>query len=143
MNLQLVHLEIKKDKDIMFEQVLNAASAYKAAIKIIGSRDTECMLVMSLDSKGNLTGASIAGVGNINYIMIKLREIFKYAIVCNAASLIMAHNHPSSTLEPSNDDINFTRQAIAAGDLLGIKVLDHLIVSDKEYLSLAEKTTLF
>ncbi|WP_308421628.1 JAB domain-containing protein [Lysinibacillus alkalisoli] len=71
--------------------------------------------------------------------MVSPREVFKTAIMQNAASIIIAHNHPSSNVEPSPEDIEVTNRLVESGQLLGIEVLDHLIVSNHRYLSLREK----
>ena len=91
-----------------------------AAKLMIGKRANENMLIICLDTKSSIIGATIAAAGSVDCIVIKLREIFKYAIICNATSIVVAHNHPSGFLAPSDDDINITRQIIAAGELLGI-----------------------
>ena len=143
MKIQLVHLEIRKDKEVDLGKISDSDDLGRVAESIIGKRDTENMLILCLDTKSNIIGATIAAVGSVDCVVIKLREIFKYAIICNAASIVVAHNHPSGVLAPSDDDINITRQIIAAGQLLGINVFDHIIVADDDYLSLAGTTDLF
>lgn len=143
MKIQLVHLEIRKDKEVDLGKISDSDDLGRVAESIIGKRDTENMLILCLDIKSNIIGANIAAVGSVDCVVIKLREIFKYAILCNAASIVIAHNHPSGVLAPSDDDINITRQIIAAGQLLGINVFDHIIVADDDYLSLAGTTDLF
>jgi DNA repair protein RadC len=64
--------------------------------------------------------------------------VFKSAILANAVAIIVCHNHPSGELVPSDEDIKLTKQLIEAGELLGIKVLDHLIVSNQGYKSLRD-----
>jgi DNA repair protein RadC len=66
------------------------------------------------------------------------RDVFKSAILANAVAIIVCHNHPSGELVPSDEDIKLTKQLIEAGELLGIKVLDHLIVSSQGYKSLRD-----
>ena len=110
---------------------------------MIGKRANENMLILCLDTKSNIIGATIAAAGSVDCVIVRLREIFKYAIICNATSIVVAHNHPSGFLAPSDDDINITRQIIAAGQLLGINVFDHIIVTGDNYLSLADTTDLF
>ncbi|GAJ06074.1 unnamed protein product, partial [marine sediment metagenome] len=64
------------------------------------------------------------------------REVFKEAVSSGAASVILAHNHPSGDPTPSEDDIKLTKRLVEAGEIMGIEVLDHIIVCDKEYLSM-------
>lgn len=143
MKIQLVHLEIVKDQEVNLGRIKSPDDAFMAAKLMIGKRANENMLIICLDTKSSIIGATIAAAGSVDCIVIKLREIFKYAIICNATSIVVAHNHPSGFLAPSDDDINITRQIIAAGELLGIDVLDHLIVTGDNYLSLADTTDLF
>ena len=141
--IQLVHLEIRKDKEVDLGKISDSDDLGRVAESIIGKRDTENMLILCLDIKSNIIGANVAAIGSVDCVIVRLREIFKYAILCNAASIVIAHNHPSGVLAPSDDDINITRQIIAAGQLLGINVFDHIIVADDDYLSLAGTTDLF
>ena len=143
MKIQLVHLEIVKDQDVNLGMVRSPDDVFMAAKLMIGKRANENMLILCLDTKSNIIGATIAAAGSVDCVIVRLREIFKYAIVCNAASIVVAHNHPSGFLAPSDDDINITRQIIAAGQLLGINVFDHIIVAGDNYLSLADTTDLF
>lgn len=143
MKIQLVHLEIRKDKEVDLGKISDLDDLGRVAESIIGKRDTENMLILCLDTKSNIIGATIVATGSVDCVIVRLREIFKYAIVCNAASIVVAHNHPSGFLAPSDDDINITRQIIAAGQLLGINVFDHIIVTGDNYLSLADTTDLF
>ena len=68
-----------------------------------------------------------------------VREIFQKALLANAVSIILLHNHPSGNLKPSVQDIESTKRAVEAGRLIGVEVLDHLIIGDKSYVSLKEK----
>lgn len=67
------------------------------------------------------------------------REIFRIAVRCSAARIILAHNHPSGNPEPSQADYNFTQRMIEAGELLGIELLDHIVVGENKYISIREK----
>jgi len=80
----------------------------------------------------------IVTVGILNQSLVHPREVFSDAITDRAASVILVHNHPSGTLEPSTQDIGITRQLVEAGSILGIRVLDHIIVTKKGYSSLKE-----
>ena len=144
MKIQLVHLEIVKDQEVDLGMIRRPDDAFRAAELMIGKRANENMLILCLDTKSNIIGATIAAAaGSVDCVIVRLREIFKYAIICNATSIVVAHNHPSGFLAPSDDDINITRQIIAAGQLLGINVFDHIIVTGDNYLSLADTTDLF
>jgi DNA repair protein RadC len=79
------------------------------------------------------------GVGLLNSSQVHPREVFADVISDRAASVILAHNHPSGVLKPSPDDIAITEQMVEAGKILGISVLDHIIITTKGYLSFKEK----
>jgi DNA repair protein RadC len=74
--------------------------------------------------------------------MVHPREVFKAAILSNSASVILFHNHPSGNTSPSKTDVDITERLIEAGRIIGIEVIDHVIVSDVEYLSMKEKNLL-
>ena len=73
--------------------------------------------------------------GTLNHSMVHPREVFKEAYVIGAVSIICIHNHPSGKVLPSKDDINLTKRLISIGELMGIKVLDHLIIGSDNYYS--------
>ena len=91
----------------------------------------EIFKVFLLDSKNAIISSEIISIGTLNQSIVHPREIFKLAIIKSANSIVLAHNHPSGSVEPSQEDIEVTRQLRKAGELLGIKVLDHVIVSGK------------
>ena len=99
----------------------------------------EYFVCISLNGAGEVVGNRIVTVGLVNHNLIHPREVFADAITDRAASAVLVHNHPSGVLEPSNQDILITKQLVEAGSILGIKVLDHLIISKKGLLSMKEK----
>lgn len=99
--------------------------------------DREHFVTMMLDVKNRIIGIHTVHIGTLNCSLVSAREVFKAAILCNAASVILAHNHPSGDLTPSPEDILVTEQLKKAGALLDIEVLDHVIVGeDGAYRSL-------
>lgn len=98
----------------------------------------EHFLSFSLDGAGCLIARRVISIGTLNASLVHPREVFGHALEDRAASLIVAHNHPSGTLEPSRDDIAVTHRLQRAGSLLGIDLLDHLIVTPAGSLSLRE-----
>ncbi len=99
----------------------------------------EHFLMLLLDTRGQLLKTSEISVGSLDSSIVHPREVFKEAISASAASVIFVHNHPSGDPEPSEDDIKLTERLAQAGDIMGIDVLDHVIVGDKDYLSLKSK----
>src|SRR5215470_16694781 len=90
--------------------------------------DREILVVVLLDSKNKVLAIDPVAVGSLDSASIVMRELFKSAVMLGAAALIVAHNHPSGDAEPSPEDHLITREINAAGKLLGIDVLDHLIL---------------
>lgn len=105
-------------------------------------RDREEFIVCLLDTANTLVGLSCTSVGGLAAAIVEPRQVFKVAILANAAALILAHNHPSGNPEPSREDVRLTRQLSEAGALMGIPVHDHLIITDHGYTSLTERGVL-
>ncbi|MCL4492823.1 MAG: DNA repair protein RadC [Nitrospirae bacterium] len=101
--------------------------------------DREHFIVLMLDTKNKVIGINTVSVGTLNNSLIHPREVFKPAILSNAASIIVAHNHPSGDPSPSLDDKNITVKIRQAGDIIGIGVSDHIIVGENRYFSFVEK----
>lgn len=112
------------------------------AIKIITSVEEEAQEVFGilvLNTKHKIVAVHEISRGALNSSMIHPREVFKPAVLHNAAGIICFHNHPSGDTEPSIADIETTKRLVEAGKILGIEVLDHIIVSDEGYTSLKER----
>ena len=96
----------------------------------------EHFLALLLDTRSQLIKVAEISVGSLDSSIVHPREVFKEAISATAASVIFAHNHPSGDPTASEDDIKLTKRLAEAGEIVGIDVLDHIIISDKNYLSL-------
>ena len=105
-------------------------------------RDREVFWSLYLDSRHYVSGAEEVGVGTLNSSLVHPREVYKGAILSNAAGLIVAHNHPSGELDPSKEDLEITERLVSAGELLGIQLLDHLILGGGRYTSLRDEGSL-
>ena len=104
------------------------------------SRETkEHFIALHLDTKNKIVCVDTISVGSLTSSIVHPREVFKSVLLSSAASIAIIHNHPSGTPEPSRDDINITKKLKAAGDFLGIPVLDHIIIGNGSYISLTEK----
>lgn len=101
--------------------------------------EKEYFKVVLLDTKNNILGIKDISVGTLNSSLVHPREVFKEAIRLSSASLILVHNHPSGDPYPSKEDLAVTDLLCRAGELLGIKVLDHIIIGDNIYLSFKER----
>ncbi len=120
-------------------QIISPSVVAKVAIELIGDEDREIFLVIILNTKNRITAVHKAHIGSLNASLVSPREVFKTAILNNGASIIVAHNHPSFDTTPSPEDIEVTKRLVECGRILGIEVLDHLIVSNKDYISLNEE----
>ena len=90
------------------------------------------------DGAGEVIDRRVVTIGILNQSLVHPREVFVDAITDRAASVILVHNHPSGSLDPSTQDLGITRQLAEAGSILGIRVLDHIIVTKNGYASLKE-----
>ena len=95
--------------------------------------------VVLLDTKNQIIVTEEISIGTLNASIVHPRDVFRAAIKRNANSIILIHNHPSGDPTPSNEDINITKRLLEAGNLIGIKVLDHIIIGDNKYISFREK----
>ena len=116
----------------------NSSDVYELVKDELSNSDREILLSVMLTSKNQLIGVETVSIGSISATSMSPREVFKSAILANAVGIILCHNHPSGELTPSKEDIQITKLLVDAGKLLGIKVLDHLIVSNKGYHSLSD-----
>jgi DNA repair protein RadC len=101
--------------------------------------EQENFQVLYLDTRNRLLGSERVYVGTLNASHIRVAEIFRDAVKRNCAAIIVAHNHPSGDPSPSPEDVEVTRQLIAAGKLLSIELLDHLIIGQQRFVSLRER----
>ena len=109
------------------------ASYYMEKLK---DKKKEYFIAVFLDSKNKIIKDEIISIGTLNSSLVHPREVFKEAIKCSANSVILVHNHPSGSVEPSDEDYRVNKVLIETGNLVGIKVLDHLIVGDGKWNSL-------
>ena len=101
--------------------------------------DREKFCTLLLDTKNIPIANILISIGTLNSSLVHPREVFKAAIKRSANSIILVHNHPSGDPKPSIEDIKVTKRLIEGGNLLGIKVLDHLIIGNNSYISFKEK----
>ncbi len=101
--------------------------------------DREVFVAVLMDARNQVLGINTVSIGSLTASIIHPREVFKAAILMGAANMILAHNHPSGDPSPSREDIEITRRLAKAGEILGIEVLDHLILTPTGHLSFKEK----
>ncbi len=101
-------------------------------------RQKEHFWSIGLNSKNKIKYIEMVSLGILNASLVHPRELFRLAISRAAASIIVAHNHPSGDPEPSEEDISMTKRIVESGKILGIEVLDHVIVCSRQYKSFKE-----
>lgn len=139
----IVRLAFTRERPSLSPQPIeNPRRAGALAEQLLAGRDRETFVVIHLDSKRGLLSAEVVAVGTLNATLVHPREVFKGALLANAASIVVAHNHPSGNPAPSPEDLALTRQLLEAGELLGVPVDDHIIVGDTS-ASMRETTCLW
>ncbi|MFO7887806.1 MAG: DNA repair protein RadC [Eubacteriales bacterium] len=99
----------------------------------------EYFKIILLDTKNKVIDIITISIGSLNSSIVHPREVFLEAVKKSSASIVLLHNHPSGEVKPSREDINITQRLIKAGEIMGIKVLDHIIIGDGKYLSFKEE----
>ena len=142
MKLDVVQVRLVKDAPILSDFRINSP---EAAVKLLGEEmsqlDREYVCVINLRSDGTPINCSIVSVGSIDKSVVSCSNLFKTAILSNASSIIVLHNHPSSSLEPSDQDINITRRIMIGAKLMDIQMMDHINVgagNTEQYYSFRE-----
>lgn len=107
--------------------------------KFLMQETKEYFMTLHLDGKNKVVCMDLVSIGSLNQSIVHPREVMKCACLSNAASLILIHQHPSGDPTPSREDREITRRLKEAGDIMGIKVLDHIIVGDGAYMSFVEQ----
>jgi len=123
--------------------IVNRYLRPKLGESLIYRPDVENMIVICLNTRKKPIGFEIVSNGTLDTLLVHPREVFKAAIVMNAAGIILCHNHPSGDPSPSEADIKVTRELMRAGQMMKIEVVDHIILGQagggkKEYTSMRE-----
>ncbi len=111
----------------------------KTARTLLKGKKKEHFIILCLDTRNHLIKTNVVSIGSLDCSIVHPREVFKEAISSSAASVIFMHNHPSGDPTPSADDIKMTKRLIEAGEIIGIDVLDHIVICDREHLSMKSK----
>lgn len=104
--------------------------------------DREMMMLLCLDRKGQPNYLQTVSIGTLNSSIVHPRELYKAAILSCSCSIIIAHNHPSGDTTPSREDLEITKRIKAAGELLGIELMDHIIIGANSHYSFKSKGNL-
>lgn len=126
----------KADVKLRFDNPKTVADYYMEELR---HNDTECLMLVMLDTKCRLISDRIMTIGTINSSLVSAREIFIEAVRRKAVNIVLLHNHPSGDPNPSREDIYTTKKIVEAGQLIGISLIDHIIIGDNNYVSLKER----
>ncbi len=132
---------IKEDAVEYSDTIKSPCDVAALAREVLGMHEMaeENFIILCLNTKNKIAGVHTVSIGSLNASIVHPREVFKAALLNNASGIICLHNHPSGDPEPSRDDIDTTHRLVNAGNILGIKVLDHIIIGDGRYISLKEQ----
>ena len=139
--INIVSIKMVKESSFLYQTrtISSPKDAYEMIKEQLEGLDREQFIIACLNTKNEPTNISVVSVGTLNKAIVHPREVFKTAILSNAASIMAFHNHPSGETTPSQQDIQLTNRLYEAGELIGIKLLDHLIIGDGTFTSLKEK----
>lgn len=140
--INIVSLKIVREGSILYNvrKITSPSDAVDLGRMFLEDADREQMVLLSLDTKNTPVSISVVSVGTLNSSLCHPREIFKNAILSNAASIILYHNHPSGDPSQSSEDTSLTIRIKEAGKIIGIELLDHIIIGgSNRYCSLKEK----
>lgn len=139
--IPVIRLSAVREKEVRYSsrKVTTVEKAAELARLLLDGADRECIVVCCMDTKMKPLSLERTAIGTVNECPLNMREVFKYAVISNAACLLVFHNHPSGEAEPSEEDIWMTRKMKKAGELMGIPVMDHIILGYEEYVSFAER----
>lgn len=138
----LRELNISYKKKVKYSNITGAENASEFIRKILPNNSQEHFVALFLDAAHQPIAYSVICTGLVSSCPIHPRELFQRALLVGACSVIIAHNHPSGNSTPSPEDHQVTKQLVEAGKTIGVKILDHVIVTDDDYLSFCEKNYL-
>ena len=133
--LQLIKKEVMRTNEKYFAHDPDSIYRYLIDVCSMDVLTKEHFIAAALSAKGEIIGHSVISIGDLSSSIVHPREVYQFAIMMNAASIIIAHNHPSGDPEPSEEDIRVTERLRECGEILGIKCVDHIVIGDDAYRS--------
>lgn len=139
--VSIVRLQMVKESHSLYGmgQMSGPGEAAELVRPLFGCTDREMLVVLSLDIKKRPLAAEVVAIGGLNQCVVDIGNVFKHAILANAAGILLFHSHPSGEPEPSPEDRAVTARASQAGELLGIPLIDHIILGEGRYFSFQEE----
>lgn len=122
-------------------QIATPDDAVAVVRPLLVGHDRECGVLVALDTRHRVIATALISVGTAATTFLAPREVFREALLLGASAVVVAHNHPSGDATPSADDERITRRLATAGTTLGVDVLDHIVVGDPAWTSLARTST--
>jgi DNA repair protein RadC len=144
--LPLVRVQVVRDRTVSYPmnaEIADADELARIARSITQDMDREALVVMYLSNAGRVNAVEIVSIGSLDGAIAHPREVFKGALMSNAAAIAIAHNHPSGDSRPSEADLGITARLLEAGAILDIPVVDHVIIGEDDYTSLRNTTRLW
>lgn len=135
-NLNYMSLRLVKEKGVRYENELMDITKPETVFKIatelleLNEKPEEEFWIICVSVKGKITGMHQVSIGDLSSTIVHPREIYKRAILNNAAGIFLLHNHPSGITTPSREDVDITKRLMECGVILGIKVIDHIIIGN-------------
>lgn len=139
MEIREVYVSYGVERTIECSTIRSALGAANFFRKITPDNSREHVIALYLDASHKPISYSLVATGSATECTVHPREIFQRAVLVGAKAIIMAHNHPSQSVDPSKSDHDITRRIRDAGELLDIKLLDHIVFSDSKHFSFLEK----
>lgn len=128
-------MQQQKNADIRILDSVDKCGEY--FLQLLAGKRNEMLYALCVDGKGKLIGCKQVTEGSVNMASISVRQVVQIVIACNASAVVLAHNHPSGVALPSAADQQVTRQLKEALSFIGVELLDHIIVADGDYVSMA------
>lgn len=135
---QLLLMVREEAQRLTIDRITSAQNVY-TLLHEYSTKEKEHFLLITLDGSSHLIEQRVIHIGTLNQSLVHPREVFRPAIYDNAAGVIIAHNHPSGTLEASRADIQITQRLKEVSKLVGIELLDHVILSKEGYYSFSDE----
>jgi len=139
--VDIVKIKMVKESSILYaKRKINSPSDGVDLVKdFLDGEDRECVMAVFVNTKNEPTAIHTVSIGNLNYAIIHPRELMKVAIISNSAAILLFHNHPSGDCRPSQEDISITKRLVEAGNIMGIRIMDHCIIGENgEFYSFKE-----
>lgn len=140
----VVRVQAVRERTVVYETAIGGPVDLAAAIRaLIGDMDREGFVVIHLNAKHKIVSLEVAAVGTLTAVLVSPSSVFKGALLANAASIALGHLHPSGDPTPSPEDLALTRQLMQAGEVLGVRVVDHVVIGEDCHVSLRETSSLW